>query len=58
MQLAPAQQVANRMAELEAELEQSKQQCAEDKQQCAEDKSLNAAAVLARLRQGTIKVVF
>ena len=52
MQLAPtAQQFANRVAELEAELEQSKQQC-------AEDNSLNAAAVLDRLRQGTIKVVF
>jgi|TARA_B110001469_G_C9605377_1_gene300966 hypothetical protein len=47
MQLAPAQQVANRVAELEADLEQ-----------CAEDKSLNAAAVLARLQHGTIKVVF
>ena len=51
MQLAPTQQVANRVAELEAELE-------EKTQQCAEDNSLNAAAVLARLRQGTIKVVF
>ena len=42
-----ARQVANRVAELEAEVEQ-----------CEEDKSLNAAAVLSRLQQGTIKVVF
>merc|ERR1712127_1087291 len=41
------EKVADRVAELEAELEQ-----------CAEDNSLNAAAVLDRLRQGTIKVVF
>ena len=41
----------NRVDELKA-------QCAAERDQCAVDKSLNAASVLQKLQQGTIKVVF